>query len=88
MYTSIYSDELTKKLEKLKKREPKHYETVRKKIDWILENPDHDYKNLRHNLSGTSRVHIGHFVLIFVINNNQKTILFDDYDHHDKIYQN
>ncbi len=87
MYTDSYSEEIFKKLVKLKKKDVQHYTKVRKKIDEILENPDHSYKFLHHDMKGINRVHIGHFVLAFIINHDEKTIAFEDYDHHDKIYK-
>lgn len=86
MYKDSYSEEIVKKLSKLKKKDPKHYEIVRKKMDQILASPEHEYKNLRYDLKGINRVHIGHFVLVFIVNHTKQTISFEDYDHHDKIY--
>jgi len=87
MYNDKYSDEITKKLAKLNKKDPKHYQKVRKKMDQILENPEHRYKYLHHNLKGVKRVHIGHFVLTFIIDHVRKIVSFEDYDHHDNIYK-
>ena len=86
MYVDKYSDEITRKLAKLKKKDPAHYEIVHKKMDWILANPEHRYKDLHYSMKGISRVHIGHFVLAFRIDTINKIIYFEDYDHHDKIY--
>ena len=87
MYKDLYSEEITRKLAKLKKKDPTHYSKVRKKMDSILKNPKHNYKFLHHNMKGILRVHIGHFVLIFIISHKNKTVSFEDYDHHDNIYQ-
>ena len=86
MYVDSYSEEIVKKLSKLKKKDPIHYSKIRKKMDAILENPDHGYKFLHHDMKGISRVHIGHFVLIFVLDHQNKSVSFEDYDHHDSIY--
>lgn len=86
MYTDLYSEDLAKKLAKLKNKDLIQYKRVRKKIDEILSSPEHSYKFLTHNMKGINRVHIGHFVLVFVINHDNKTISFEDYDHHDNIY--
>lgn len=86
MYKANYSEDVIKKLSKLKKKDSNQYQIVLKKINSILENPDHEYKFLHHNMKGISRVHIGSFVLIFIVNNSKKIISFEDYDHHDKIY--
>ncbi len=73
--------ELTKKLGRLKKR-------IRlPMMQWIQDNPLKIYKLLHHSMKGISRIHIGHLVLIFWIDHKQKTVSFEDYDHHDRIYQ-
>jgi YafQ family addiction module toxin component len=87
MYVDLYSEEITKKLAKLKKKDMTHYSKVRNKMDSILENPKHSYKFLHHDMKGVSRVHVGHFVLVFVIDHKNKTVSFEDYDHHDNIYK-
>mgnify|MGYP000138539911 CR=1 FL=1 len=86
MYADSYSEEITRKLSKLKKKDAKHYQNVRKKMDWILENPQHRYKDLHYDLKSIKRIHIGHFVLTFIIDSNTRVVSFEDYDHHDKIY--
>jgi len=70
VYEDFYSEEITRKLAKLKKKDPIHYSKVRKKIDFILENPKHGYKFLHHDMKGIRRVHIGHFVLIFILDHH------------------
>ena len=87
MYKDNYSEEIIKKLVKLKKKDPKHYKIVRKKIDWVLANPEHRYKDLHYSMKGIQRIHIGHFVLVFKIDNVNELVSFEDYDHHDKIYR-
>lgn len=87
MYKGTYSDEIFRKLSKLKKKDPSHYEIVVKKIKQILENPEHTFKTLRYQMQGANRVHIGHFVLVFIVDHKGKTISFEDYDHHDSIYK-
>ena len=87
MYRDLYSEEITKKLARIRKKDPSHYSKVIKKIDSILENPNHKYKFLHHNMKGVNRVHISHFVLVFVVNHKDKIISFEDYDHHDNIYK-
>ncbi len=86
MYNDSYSEEITKKLAKLKKKDLHHYQIVRRKMDWILNNPEHKYKYLHYDMKGMQRVHIEHFVLVFVIDHSKNIVSFEDYDHHDKIY--
>ena len=87
MYTDLYSEKIIKNLIKIKKKNSTHYFKIRNKMDSILKNPKHNYKFLSHDLKGILRTHIGHFVLIFIINHENRTISFEDYDHHDKIYK-
>ena len=87
MYSDGYSEEIIKKLAKLKKKDLQHYENIRKKMDWILGNPEHRYKDLHYSMKGTKRVHMGHFVLTFKIDHVNKVVSFEDYDHHDNIYK-
>ena len=87
MYKDLYSEEITKKLSKLRKKDPVEYSQVSKKMDLVLEDPNHSYKFLTYNMKGLNRVHLGHFVLVFKIDHQNKTVSFEDYDHHDNIYQ-
>ena len=86
MYADSYSEELARKLSKLKKKDPIHYSKVRKKMNSILAEPKHSYKFLTNDMKGINRVHLGHFVLVFVIDHRNKIVSFEDYDHHDNIY--
>ena len=86
----MYSYELRKSVEKiffkLAKRNPKQMDLIENKIKEIIENPNH-YKNLRKPLQNLKRVHVDKsFVLVFSIDENTKTVLIEDYDHHDNIY--
>lgn len=87
MYQDLYSEEITKKLAKIKKKDPAAYSQVRKKMDTIRADPTHSYKFLAHDMKGFNRVHIGHFVLVFSVDHEHKTVSFEDYDHHDVIYK-
>ncbi len=81
-----YSDDLTKILQKLKKKDPVQYIVVRKKMTEILKNPLH-YKNLRYDVSDRRRVHVNSsFVLVYSIDIHKNLIRFLNYDHHDVIY--
>ncbi len=73
---------------KLSKKDMSQLEMVYKKINQILENPDHKYKFLRKPLQGFNRVHIDkHFVLIFRILHEKKIVEIYYYGHHDKVYK-
>lgn len=81
------SDELKKKLSKFQTKDKVLYEATMKKINEIIENPEH-YKPLRHDLKGERRVHVkGSFVLVFEFLKLQNLVKFYDLDHHDKIYK-
>ncbi|MEM2916386.1 MAG: hypothetical protein QXT19_03465 [Candidatus Woesearchaeota archaeon] len=86
MYTLELRESIEKKFLKLRKRNPKQLEIIWKKIEEILQNPNH-YKNLRSPLQHLKRIHIDKsFVLVFSVNETTKTVTIEDYDHHDKIY--
>lgn len=87
MYADSYSEEISRKLAKLKKKDSNQYLIVRKKMDQILVNPEHQYKELHHSMKGLQRVHLGHFVLVFTVDHTKKIVSFEDYDHHDLIYR-
>ena len=75
-------------LDKLQKKNKQLYESIFNKINEILKNPNIEhYKNLRYNLEKYKRVHVGSFVIVFQYDKKKDIILFDDFDHHDKIYK-
>lgn len=75
---------LRKKLNKLCKKDKSLYEAVMNKIEEIANSDLNHYKNLRYNLKDYKRVHLGHFVLIFIVEGNK--LYFENFDHHDNIY--
>jgi len=82
------SPQLQNTLDKLGRKDRKLAIAVRKKIDQIIDLDETTilhFKNLRCDLSHLKRVHIGSFVLTFRLEGN--TILFEDFDHHDRIYR-
>lgn len=82
------SKNLDRILEKLFKKDKSTYEQVIKKIGEIITSLDIEhYKNLRYDMKDKKRAHIGHFVLVFKFNKTENLIEFDDFDHHDVIYQ-
>lgn len=79
---------LYKKLVKVSKKDKIAYEAIMKKIDEVVNSYDVEhYKNLRYDMKDSKRAHIGHFVLVFRYDKSRDFISFEDYDHHDKIYQ-
>ena len=87
MYNLEIKPELQKILSKLSKKDKKIYEAVVKKIEEILQNPQH-YKPLKYDFAGERRVHImKNFVLKFEIDENTKTVCFLFFGHHDEAYR-
>ncbi len=86
MYSLNIKPGLDKKLVKLFKKNRKQYEIIMKKVQEIIQNPQH-YKNLRAPLQYLKEVHIDkHFILTFSVDENTKTVTLEDYDHHDNIF--
>jgi mRNA-degrading endonuclease RelE of RelBE toxin-antitoxin system len=38
-------------------------------------------------MKGLRRVHFGSYVLVFSIDEKNKTVVLEDFDHHDEIYR-
>ena len=88
MYNTEYSEYLLEVMRKLSKKDKNLYGQLLNKIEEIKNSYDVEhYKNLRYNMKDSRRIHIGHFVLVFQFNKATNTIYFDDFDHHDNIYQ-
>ena len=88
MHLFDVSEHLEKKLLKLYRKDKELYNKILKKIEEVIHSEDvKHYKNLRYNMKNSKRVHLGHFVLIFQYREEENLILFDDFDHHDKIYK-
>ncbi len=86
-YSLSIKPSLDAALQKLSKRNKKQFEIIMKKVEEILLNPQH-YKNLRAPLQNWKSVHIDkHFVLAFSVDENTKTVILEDFDHHDRIYK-
>jgi YafQ family addiction module toxin component len=85
------TDKLASKIKKLSKKDKATYSALINKMEEISKSTSETiehYKNLRHSLSNLKRVHINKcFVLTFTYIKNKEFILFDDFDHHNKIYR-
>ena len=82
MYQLVFSEEIIKTLKKLKKTNKKQYDIIKLKTEEIIKDP-HRYKNLRAPKNHLKRVHIdNHSVLVFSINEEEKTVILEDYNHH------
>jgi len=74
-------------IEKLCKKNPVLREALERKMNEILENPQH-YKPLRYDLAGERRAHImKSFVLKFGIDEQKGIITFFFFGHHDEAYR-
>ena len=83
-YISKFSPQFGRTLKKLKKKDKILFERIHKKVEEIIDNPEH-YKPLRYSLRGLLRVHVGSFIILFQINEN--VIEFIEFEHHDKAYE-
>lgn len=86
-YSTEYTETITKKISKIKKKNNKLYTSAMKKIIEISDKPNKRYKFLKNKMKGFNRIHISSFVLIFRINHEEKAIYFEDFEHHDNVYQ-
>ena len=86
IYSQDIDEELVSKLKKLAKRDKALYTSVQKKILQVADNP-YIGKPLHGKLKDKRRVHIGHFVLIYGINEKEGRVIFLDFTHHDEAYK-
>jgi YafQ family addiction module toxin component len=86
MYDIEIRDHLDRAFRKLAKKDTKQMEAIAKKIEEIAGDP-HAYKPLGFPLAGKRRVHIGSYVLLFSIDEARKTVVLEDYEHHDRVYR-
>ena len=85
VYSIEFSNEFERSMKKLKKKNKVMFEQIQKKLIDVVKNPEH-YKPLGNILFGLRRIHFGSFVLLYSIDEKNKTVVLEDYDHHDKIY--
>ena len=86
MYEYEIKDRLSKKLQKIAKKDRVLYEAIMKKILQVADSP-YIGKPLHGKLKGKRRVHIGHFVLIYGIEEKKRRVIFLDFTHHDEAYK-
>ena len=83
----LVSDSCEKSIEKICKKNNILREVLEKKMNEIIQNPQH-YKPLKYELAGERRVHImKNFVLKFEIDELRKTVTFIAFSHHDDAYK-
>ena len=87
MYSVEINPSCQKDIDKLCKKNPVLRESLEKKMNEIIQNPQH-YKPLKYDLAGERRVHIlKSFVLKFEINEQNKIVSFLFFGHHDEAYR-
>ncbi|MBU3926068.1 type II toxin-antitoxin system RelE/ParE family toxin [Patescibacteria group bacterium] len=85
-FDTVFSGDFIKILKKLKKKDSVLYNRIKEKLVDIANNP-YFGKPLGNVLKNRRRVHIGHFVLVYRINEEEREVRFLDFDHHDKVYK-
>lgn len=85
MYSLEVAEDVDKLFRKLAKKDRAQLEAVNKKIVQILTDPL-QFKPLKHPLEGLRRVHVGSFVLIYEVIEQQVTVRILAYKHHDQAY--
>ena len=84
MYNLEIKPSCQRDIEKLCKKNPVLREVLEKKMNEIVQNPQH-YKPLQHDLAGERRVHImKSFVLKFEIHEDRKAVEFFFFGHQGK----
>lgn len=86
MYTLEARAHVDRIFKKLAKRNRNQMDIIAKKIGEILEDP-HRFKPMHFPLGGMRRAHLGSFVLLFSIDEQRKTVILEDYGHHDRVYR-
>jgi YafQ family addiction module toxin component len=87
MYGLIIRKSVEEELHKLVKRDKLTAEILERKITEINEDP-YKFEPLRSPLQGFRRVHIGKsFVLIYMIDEPDKTIIIEEFDRHKNVYK-
>lgn len=86
MYALETREHVDRAFRKLAKRNSNQMEIIGKKVQEILEDP-HRFKPMHFPLAGMRGVHFESFVLIYSIDEQRKTVVLEDYEHHDKVYR-
>ena len=85
MYKIKVRKKVERVLKKLAKKDKISSIYLSKKIKEIQENP-YRFKSLKKPLQGFWRIHIGNYVLVYSIDEQNKTIIIERYKHHDEVY--
>ena len=87
MYLSAESETFKKKMRKLRKKDSARLMRVRKKMEEILKSP-HSYRPVGNVMAGVIHVHVDPYVITFRIEEASKTVVFLEFDRHDRIFRN
>lgn len=85
MYKILVRKKVERVLKKLAKKDTVSSDYISKKVKEIQGNP-YRFKPLKKPLQGFWRVHIGHFVLVYSIDETNKTVTIEKYKHHKEVY--
>jgi mRNA-degrading endonuclease RelE of RelBE toxin-antitoxin system len=85
MYSYEFDEELKEGLKKLAKKDKPLFLEFQKKVVQLIENPFLG-KPLKNIMKGKRRVHLGHFVLIYELLDNDHKVIFLKLAHHDDAY--
>jgi len=86
LYSLKIEKDVDRIFSKLSKKYPNQLNAIMKKIQQILKNPQ-QFKPLKFPLQHLRRVHVGSFVIIYSIEEINKIVAIEDYEHHDEIYK-
>lgn len=84
-YTLRYRPGLKEEILKYLRNDPVRLEQLARKIEFLIEHPENG-KPLRNLLKGKWRVHIGPYVLIYKIEQEDQCVVLLKFRHHDEIY--
>jgi len=83
-YILVLSPRFERILKTLKRKQPNVFKTLTKKVEDVVQEPTRG-KPLRNVLRSYRRVHLGSFVLVYEI--REQEVRMVDFDHHDRIYK-
>lgn len=86
MYELEVRQHVDRVFKKLSKKDHRQMEAISRKIEEILQDP-HAFKPMHFPLVGMRRVHFGSYVLLFSIDEQRKTVVLEDYEHHGRVYK-
>ena len=84
-YAAVFTDSFKKAVKQFKNHSEVS-DRLRKKTKEICEDPLH-FKPLSNVMKGQRRTHIGSYVLTFMVDENEWTVTFLNFQHHDDVYK-